>query len=201
MPLSLVEQLLSYSTDMAIPATNLLRLGKLAAVRLKLDDFTAKIDYEMEGYLPAQQVPAYRHLTGQVQWHQRGRGWQNMPIDNPQLPFPNPLAEIVTLLSQDDSFFALGLPQALEFDFARVSGLDLRFLTSRSSMGGVVEGVRNAIFNWALALDQAGAKGEEMKFTPAEATAAHSVKIENIFHRSVGGVAQSGGFISGTIGP
>ena len=61
---SLIEQLQLGAVDGAAPITDLLRRAKLAAVKLKTQDFATWVDLEITGYIDQPAVPDYRLVRG-----------------------------------------------------------------------------------------------------------------------------------------
>lgn len=75
---SLVEQLQSAALDRNVPEEDLVRLAKVVATKLELDQFLSWIDHEMKGYGPDDDVPEYRLLSGVVQAESPYHGWQTV---------------------------------------------------------------------------------------------------------------------------
>lgn len=73
---SLIEQLQLGAVDGTAPITDLLRRAKLAAVKLKTQDFATWVDLEITGYTDQPAVPDYRLVRGILKFLNPYHGWQ-----------------------------------------------------------------------------------------------------------------------------
>jgi len=185
MPLILKLQAEAANPDASV--TNLLRMAKIAATKLNLNDALVWIDRELNGYgdLKLEDLPPYRRLRGIPQGYNPVHGWQ---------PIQFPDAESADSWSQADVGMALGaveksVGERSEGSYAFPYGpkdkiaiqqsigfrVDVRILIQRSQLWNIVEQVRNLILNWSLELERAGVLGEDMHFSQQEKGDAKSV--------------------------
>ena len=205
---SLVEQLQSAALDRNVPGEDLLRLAKVVATKLELDQFLSWIDREMKGYGPDDDVPEYRLLSGVVQAEGPYHGWQTVIFEQNEgaqklhRELTNhkarlPIGEISDLLSRGGR--ALGIP----YGTMKVEGVlgeelvNAQLEVDRARFAGILDAVRNAVLEWALELEKAGIRGEGLTFSQPEKQRAHeanvTVNISNVENFSGVAGAVSGG--------
>jgi AbiTii len=204
MSVSLIEQLQAEATQRSVPITDLLRKAKLAGAKLGRIDLIAWVDHELSGYLDiaGSELPTYRQVKGEIKFRNPYKGWQSVGL-HVEMPFVHPIGEIVGLISNDSGYVMASVPTEFADKIRRELGVnvDVRFHASCSAFEAVVEGIRNAVLDWAVKLELAGVRGDGISFSPAEAQRAQSVNI-NI--GSIGNAVGLGAFgdyasISGTI--
>jgi hypothetical protein len=180
MPGSLVEQLQSDAIQRSIPITDLLRKAKLVAVKLGDLGLSAWADHELDGYydMRSEQLPQYRQLRGEIKWLNPYRGWQSLGLDVTQ-PTAHPIGEIIGLLDNESGFVVASVPVEFADSICKELGLraEVKFHTSCATLGGVIDGARNAVLDWALKLEKAGVRGDGLTFSQHETDRAQTVHI------------------------
>jgi hypothetical protein len=192
MPPSLIEQLQIGAVDGASPITDLLRKAKLAAVKLKADDFAAWVELELTGYENSETVPDYRVVFGALKFHNPYRGWQPIfGMDHLNRQIRQPSGELFTLSQQQGGTLVIGVPEEFRMRISDQLGfqVDVKQHISTVAMQGIVDAVRNNVLEWTLKLEKAGIRGEGLSFTPEETKAAQSMFVTNNYHGPVASVA------------
>lgn len=182
----LIDEIIRDASDGQASVSTLLRRMKVAASRLRLTDAIEWVDHELNGYPDATELPSYRCLNGVPQAHFASRGWVNIALgDDPEwnrmysIAFFN--ASIAEAEAHLDGEATLRLTLMEELERTAVSqypGVDkVAVCISRGKMHDILNGVRNRVLDWALALDAAGVTGEGMSFSAQEKSAAATVSI------------------------
>lgn len=189
---SLIEQLQLGAVDGASPITDLLRKAKLAAAKLKVVDFAAWVDMEMNGYTLRSALPRYRYVHGSLKFLNPYQGWLSIiGLDNLEQPVFQPVGEL-SLLSKDKSgFLTVAAPDAFRRKICNDMGFNCQVSlhVSQTSIAALVEAVRNNVLEWTLKLEQAGIQGHGLSFTPEETKVAQAMSITNNYHGPVASVA------------
>jgi len=178
LPLILKLQAEAANPDASV--TNLLRMAKIAATKLNLNDALVWIDRELEGYmhLKVEDLPPYRRLRGTPKGYNPYHGWQPIQFRN---------AKTAEYLSQAPIGLSLGAieksvrePSGGEYAFPYPPELktkvqnrlaypvDVHIAIECSQLWNIVEQVRNLILNWSLELEKVGVLGEDMHFSEQE---------------------------------
>jgi hypothetical protein len=107
------------------------------------------------------------------------------------------LSEIQSLLETGDDFFISPPPFQITQYVCRELGFvaDVQLRISRAALTAIADGVRNAVLDWALKLEEAGVRGEGLSFSKTETDRAQAVTI-NI--GSIGNAVGLGSFGDGT---
>jgi hypothetical protein len=103
-----------------------------------------------------------------------------------------PVGEL-SLPSRDKSgFLAVAAPEPARRKICREMGFDCQVSlhVAPTSIGAVVEAVRNNVLEWTLKLEQAGIHGHGLSFTHEETKAAQAMNVTNNYHGPVASVAQ-----------
>src|SRR5215831_11020245 len=195
--LPLIRKLQAEAANPDASVTNLLRMAKIAATKLNLNDALVWIDRELNGYqgLKLEDLPPYRRLRGIPQGYNPVHGWQ---------PIQFPDTKSADSWSQADVGMALGaiekpvgersegscaFPYSPEDKVAMQRSLNFRVdmcvFVQRSQLWNIVEQVRNLILNWSLELEKAGVLGEDMHFSEQEKGDAEPV-TQQFFIQNVG---------------
>jgi len=202
----LVEELQREALDPQIPVSTLLRKVKLTAVKLRLDDTVAWADSELSGY--KDDVPDYRVVRGILQSHNHHWGWRNVGGDPQTIAalstrkVSEPIGSLEALIQgaarRGDEPLIIRLPPRTLAALNESNGGgfdDVAVHIGDNIVVGIVEHVRNMVFNWALELEMAGISGEGISFNLAERERALTSNInierfEGTFHQ--GDVTGSG---------
>lgn len=177
--MSLVEQLQADSLDTSVPITDLLRKAKATATKLKRPDFGVWIEQELSGYLEGSDVPQYRKVHSDLIYHNTFHGWRPIVGAERTLEYTRGLSEIQSLLETGDTFFISPPPREITHYVCSKLGFvaDVQMRISRSSLSAIADGVRNAVLDWALKLEEAGVRGEGLSFSKTETDRAQGVTI------------------------
>jgi hypothetical protein len=189
---SLIEQLQLGAVDGSSPIADVLRKAKLAAVKLKAIDFAAWVDLEMNGYTDRAALPRYRHVRGSMKFLNPYHGWLAIiGLENLEQPVFQPVGELSLLLRGKSGFLTVTAPEPFRRKIC--SDMDFNCQVSlhvaSTSIGAVVEAVRNNVLEWTLKLEQAGIHGHGLSFTPEETKAAQAMNVTHNYHGPVASVA------------
>ena len=176
----IVRKLQADALNQDVPVSALLRLAKVIATKLDLQDALVWIDRELNGCLDlkADDLPPYRRLSGAPKAWNPYHGWQPIHFGDPeearlcsQAPVGQALDSIEqSLRERSGGTYTFPYPpeikarlvKALEFPTEICIHLDA------GALWNIVHQVRNLILDWSLELDKAGIVGEDMTFTPKE---------------------------------
>ncbi|MDD2706004.1 MAG: hypothetical protein PHU07_11830 [Acidocella sp.] len=180
MPASLVDQLQNDAIQRSAPITDLLRKAKIVAIKLGNSNLSNWVDRELNGYfdVPIEQLPQYRQVRGEIKWLNPYQGWQSVGLDVTQ-PTPHPIGELLGLISNESGHVLASVPIEFANKVRRELGIqaDVKFHTSCAALSGVIDGVRNAVLDWAIKLEQAGIHGNGLSFSQIESDRAQTVHI------------------------
>jgi hypothetical protein len=165
----------------------ILRKVKAAASKLNLGKVEDWVEHELNGYSYVE-VPTYRHLRGRPQALNPYQGWIPIILQSDKqnemlsaVVLRQSLPSIEDLIEKSEAGFAeMPLPPSMirslnrgaDVEFGRMS---VHLFTTQ--LQGVVDTVRNAVLDWALALEKAGIAGEGFSFDSEEKTRAQSPSI------------------------
>jgi hypothetical protein len=197
---SLITELQDESLRDDISSTSLLRKALLVAKKLNIVDFESWIAKELDGYTDVKDIPAYRTVPGQIEYFNSFRGaWFPITIGNARLaeimsirhyfrPIPE-IEETLQHMKQGDVIY-IRLPHDISIQIMRDIQIDSPpvFMVQASSLGHILQAVKNIVLKWALRLEQDGIKGEGMSFSEQEKiVATKSSYFVNNFYGSVSG--------------
>lgn len=174
----LVEEIQREALNPAVSVSFLLRKVKVAASKLNLGEVEAWVQHELVGYEDGK-VPPYRRLHGRPQALNPYHGWIPILLEDDKsndrlsaVQLRQPLPSVEDLIAKSTAGFAeMPLPPSVIRALNR--GADVEFgrmsiHLSNTQLQGVVDAVRNAILDWALALEKAGISGEGFSFDESE---------------------------------
>jgi len=196
-----IEELIKEVQDQNVPVSSLLRKAKVLASKLEQTDFLNWVNSELDGYDDDDTYPEYRNLSGQIKAWNPYRGWIPVLFKKSEIEktlstreTKQSIPEIEELLSSKSGNYEMPYPASAANQILKNSPVKTRvslFIDS-STLVGVLNTVRNTIFDWALKLQKEGVKGEETEFTEREKEQAQNVEskysigsIEN-FHGNIG---------------
>ncbi len=204
MPDPIVIELQRLSSEGNCPIDELLRKSLIVSSKLQIADFTHWIRSELDGYMD-KDVPDYRIVQSSLKALNPVTGI-HMPIfsDVPgrgdefsRALIGTPIGELHVLTQSTSKFFQIPLPNAVQRRLHRSCDMpvpmECHLHVSRNAVFGIIDAVRNTIFNWSLQLEQKGILGDGMRFTPEEkALAMTSQNIHiNSFQGILGDVSES----------
>lgn len=192
---SLIEQLQRGAMVGTAPIGDLLRQAKLAAAKLKVSDFAAWVDAEMNGYWGHPKVPDYRLVPGELKFFNPTRGWcpiYGKEIENLKKGISQPIGELQALIMsmQGPDFLTVSIAESIaeklrtEIGF----GCEIKMHVSSAAISGIIEAVRNNVLEWTLKLETAGITGEGFMFTPEETRAAQNIGSTHIYYGAIASV-------------
>jgi hypothetical protein len=201
----LVLELQRDSLNPAIDVPSLLRKAFVIATKLNVPDFKAWIDYELNGYREASELPPYRITTGEVLGQDPWGRWLPVIFQQSEISdligkvrFFEPLSEIEALWhrtekEKDGALNAAFSPEheSLLRQISHHDAVRHTRIIRAEDLKAVLDAVRNEILKWSLKLEADGISGEGMTFSAAEQAKAHAVHHTTHFHGNVGNVAQN----------
>jgi len=191
----IVIQLQTDCLDASVPISTLLRKAKVVASKLSLEGTETWLNAELNGYDgPLKDLPSYRKGVGQPKFFNPHHGWLDIVLTNSQtremvssVHLPQAIAEIEHLAGGEGGFVILGFPPVIN-DFLH-NDLGLQFNpglhVSKTVLVGAVEGVKNAVLEWAIQLEAKGILGEGLSFSSQEKERAQSV-TNHIYGSNIG---------------
>ncbi len=192
---TLIEQLQIGAIDGNTSIGDLLRRAKLAAVKLKVVDFGAWVDAEMNGYWGQSKVPDYRLVSGELKFLNPTRGWcpiYGKGVESLKRGIAQPIGELQALVAsfQDQGYLTISVSESLAESLRNQVGFpcDIKMHVSPAAITGIVEAVRNNILEWTLKLETAGITGDGLTFTPEEAKAAQEVGSTHNYYGAIASV-------------
>ena len=181
--------------DPNVSVAGLLRKALVAATKLAVPAFADWLGKELNGYPDGNNLPAYRHARGGYMIQDPYRGnWIPIQFEDPRLvpltssqPILKSAAELESLLRAQSPGHALVIPVpvGLQAQLCEITGYQgqVAFFVDPSQLDRVLNGIRNAVLNWTLRLEQDGIVGEDLGFSTQEKTiAANSHYTVNNFY-------------------
>lgn len=195
---SVVKELQRDSLDRKVPITELLRKAFFIAKKLHIEDFEKWASQELNGYTDLDDIPTYRHVSGNVKGWNPYHGWIPVIIEDHEVMekisntvIAQSIAEVETLSGQSDANHGL-----LQIPFSPQNMVTLgkwvQFQTQFTLMipstttVKILDAVRNIILNWSIKLEEDNILGEDLSFTPREKkTAEMTAYTVNNFYGAV----------------
>jgi hypothetical protein len=166
------EKLLEDVQDKNTSLSNLLRRAKLLANRMEETEFLEWIDLELEGYRTKEECPKYRNLHGEVKAWNPYHGWvpvvfgKSSDVENifSNRPTYQSVNEIEELLEGDSKDFHISFPDNIAQQLLSGNQIQTKvsLVVSRPELVGVLNSVRNKLFDWILKFDKAGFSDESL---------------------------------------
>ena len=156
---------------------DLLRKCVVIASKLQLKEFLLWTKRELDGYGPGDEVPDYRIVTCEVKAFNPYNGqwvpfvWTGEPHDElRKRPVGQRVAELQDLISRRDGILAMSMPESVAYKLMRSADAPTppMFITSITSLLGILDAVRNLVLDWSLKLEADSILGEGMTFTKEE---------------------------------
>jgi hypothetical protein len=174
----------------------LMRKAKIVASKLKLGDFRAWIDNELNGYLDVDdsKIPEYRKCRARIVYYNPYHGQCPVIFEDPKeeealtaVTIRDSLDNLVSLLKNPkDMWPQIALPSDLISNMMRAMERDNRFalpptrVVARNYVERIVLSANNNVLDWALNLEEQGILGEGVSFSNAEIQTAQTVT--NVFN-------------------
>lgn len=173
----LVEEIQAKVLDKSISTTELLRMVRVAATKLRLDDTADWVGHELKGYPTEVPIPDYRKTKGQVKSHHPHWGVRAVGGDPEMLDrlssqeIREPISQIETLAGDGTQEVIARLPEWLIAQINKWNGgprLDYHVHIGCVVFQNVSQQVRNLILDWATTLERKGILGEGISFSVEE---------------------------------
>lgn len=202
---SIILELQNEASNSNSSVSDLLRKAKIVAVKLGLDDFLKWIENELNGYDTKEEseLPSYRIISGEAKAWNPYYGWRPIlfsDIESQRLlsvrSINQKIGELDDLMKSESEgpFFVDYNPEAKKaIREAIKSDTDIKFMVSKNSVAGILEGVRNIVLDWSLKLEKEGVMGEGMTFSKEE-----KEKVDNKDFR-IGNIENFNGVIGGSM--
>ena len=202
--MNLLEEIQAGATDSSFPLPDLLRKCAVLAARLKNDDFSKWVSYELNGYPDVAELPAYRTLKVQSFGHFAGtfgRSATNLPIAPSCIraefrhhvessPMLMPIAAVTEMLDQGKSAsFKVNWPGDLIAMFGQDIYQDMNCIgawkvVSRGQIAGVADTVRNRILAFVLGIEEAA---PDPGVWPTRSAPLPVETVQQVFNTHIGG--------------
>lgn len=181
----------------------LLRMAKLVASKLNLNDLTTWSHNELMGYSDKSEIPSYRRTRGNISVFNPYQG--SIPFlisDNEvdslicEVHMHEPIGNYAKLLEEENTnFLQVNLSrEALHYLYsAQEKKYGTAFKPSlnvpKATLTNIFTYVRNSIFNWAIDLEKSGILGEGMQFTSEEKSIAMTNSYKTYHIGNMQGIA------------
>ena len=202
----LVSEMQAKALEQSTSVTDLLRIAKIVAVKLDLDEFLKWIESELGGY-ESLEVPPYRVLKGEMKARNPFRGLIPVMFRDDDLAtlcktikLHQKISEVEILSRVPENKLHIPIPDGSQKLLQQMFNQDMEFMLifSPVALSGIVDAVRNVILDWSLKLEKNGIKGEGMTFSKEDKAKAQAPgvvyqinKIEN-FTGNMGSVSDHG---------
>lgn len=174
---ALIQELIAGAISPTANISHLLRMAKVAAVKLKQDDARSWIDSELEGYkCTGRELPPYRQLHGSLKMWNPYHGMIPVNFSSGKHEEVLTFAPIFqSLPSIEADVPAVGKGGGLQYSLEQnrinyiiestKTKLQPSLHLSPGQIYGIIEAVKDLVLNWALELDKQGILGEGMTFS------------------------------------
>lgn len=165
---------------------SLLRKAYLIARKLQLKDFGKWVNCEMNGYDVQDNIPRYRHLTGEVKAWNPYHGWipvvfnQDLGLD--EYESRDSIATLIDVYRNSDEKRAIvNFPAGVNAALNKTARFATKYalFISVNQIFNIEENVRTAILEWSIALEENGIIGEGLQFSKEEKKIAATTPIIN----------------------
>ncbi len=179
---------------------SLLRKAYLVARKLKLKDFEAWINKELNGYKKNDKVPRYRVYHGSVTATNPMRGQIPVVIPNDNSlsthEARDPIANLKNVYETSEGNFAYihfgdNVNAMLSHYGNTPIVMKFQLQISTNLLYNTFESVRNMILDWAITLEEKGIAGENLQFTKEEMEIAKSEPTINNINYFFGDVTDT----------
>ena len=147
---------------------NTLRKAHLIATKLKDREFDSWVLTELNGYQPSSKdIPEYRNIHGMVKSKNPINGWIDVIIEDPELErmlthrkLSQSIGDLIHFSKKEESLY-IPFPGGISQQLANMAGYPFVFesalFISKEALLGVIEQVKNRLWEWTLKTDQGGA--------------------------------------------
>lgn len=192
---------------------NALRKAHLIATKLRLNEFDAWIQLELNGYdlKEKDSIPEYRKVKGTLKAFNPYNGWLPAQCPDDELEkmiceqkLWQSVGELQELYTQSSTGvfiyqFPAGLMEALSSMFDTPVPMQFALHISTHLLKTIIEKVKNCVLEWTIRLEVEGIVGENMRFSKEETNSAKTVpqQIINYYGTVVNGDISKSQVISG----
>lgn len=156
---------------------NALRKAHLIARQLKADEFDAWIQNELNGYEPSSKnIPEYRNIQGMVKSKNPINGWMPVIIEDQEIEnmlthrhLSQSVGDLIQYSRKDESLYipfpggvCQHIAELADYPYVFESAL---FITKEALLG-VIEQIKNQLWEWTLKIDQESGAELKMKSQP-----------------------------------
>jgi hypothetical protein len=189
---------------------NALRKAHIIAMKLKLSEFDAWIQSELNGYETNQDlIPDYRKISGQLKAWNPYHGWIPVIMQDSGLEemlchrkMEDSIGDIIELYSKSKGNIVLTFSAwvAAKLDSLTNAPFNTKYSLHVSShqLKSIVDKVINCLMEWTLKLEENGIVGENMRFNETESASAKDIPQQiNYYGPVINGNISSSQIVSG----
>lgn len=194
-----VRKLQADAINQDASVSSLLRTAKVIATKLEVEDALVWIDRELDGYMdvPAEELPPYRQLTGDLRGYNPYHGWQPVIFPDPEIArhfSQAPMGVSIGSLEEDlkgrrnrggDFIFGFRPEVKTQIMNSLEYPADVQLQLSYGALFNIVDAVRNLVLNWSLELEKAGIHGDDMEFSQDDKKEAAPI-TQQFFAQNIG---------------
>ena len=156
---------------------NALRKAHLIATKVKDSEFDSWVLNELNGYQPSSKdIPEYRNIHGMVKSKNPINGWIDVIIEDQELEnmlthrkLFQSVSELIQFTKKEGSLF-IPFPGGISQQLAEMADYPYVFesalFITKESLLGVLEQVKNHLWEWTLQVDQGGVVEMNVKSEP-----------------------------------
>lgn len=155
----------------------LLRKAHRIAIKYQMTEFDKWIQNELNGYPPENDmIPSYRDVRGIVKSHNPINGWISVIIEDQKLEnilthkkIYQSVSELLKLADQQNPLY-IKFPGATSQQISEMAGYPIVFesalFITKESLLGIVEKVKNELWEWTLKIEQGETNNMSTETTP-----------------------------------
>jgi len=207
----LVHELQTDAMDPKVRLADLLRKARAVSVKLRASEIEEWLGREMNGYENASDVPPYRQLHAELKCVNPIHGLIPLAVSDPKIqeiisasPMTHSIGELEALVQAADEggkgniihYFS---PQQ-EHQLMQNMPHPMRpvQVVAGTAILGILESVRNRIFDWSLELEARGVLGEGLTFSKEERERATQVNHSHHYTTNIGSISGDSQLQQGT---
>lgn len=189
---------------------NALRKAHIIAIKLKLTEFDAWIQGELNGYETNQDlIPDYRKISGQLKAWNPYHGWIPVIMQDSRLEevlchrkMEDSIGDIIELYSKSKGniilTFSADVAAKLDSWSNAPFNTNYSLHVSNHHLKSIVDKVINCLMEWTLKLEENGIVGENMRFNETESASARDIPQQiNYYGPVINGNISSSQIVSG----
>ena len=168
--MSLIKIIQKQILDDTCRVSTFLLSAKLIATKLNQKEILSWLEKEINGYssddIENDKLPAYRFLSHRPQFYNDFYGWRPVFWNGlPACPITDSLTKLQRLIDQDGEI-VIHMGGPIREEISKQIGFEtqVRLSLERSSIGAIIDSVRDSILEWSMALEAEGITGDGMDF-------------------------------------